>query len=149
MSKDERIEANVAELKRAANNHRKQAHELATAAGAARPCRSAVMLRFYGVESGMKAQYLMDRRLRTTREIEDAFGKGGHDLCRGLRALRVPAVVGKAPVLHRKSKTAETVQIKRSHEALRYGIELERSDFDALDAWLCRILDWLTKEGVS
>ena len=144
-----RVEANVQELKKAANSHRLHAHQ-PIRQNSARPPRSAVLLRFYGVESGMKAKYLTLKRLRSTAQIPAGlFGSNGHDLERGMRAIGVPAVIaGKPPALHRKT-SGDDVPIARSHEALRYGVDLRRTDFDALDAWLVRLLKWLHNEGMA
>jgi hypothetical protein len=89
-----RVEASVEELEKAASAHRLYASQ-PNRSNTSAPSRSAVLLRFYGVESGLKAKYLTLNKLRTTQDIpEDAFGSNGHDLERGLRELRVPAVVG-------------------------------------------------------
>ena len=141
------IEANPDELEIAARTHRDQADQLAKA-GSANPSRSAVLLQFYGVESGMKAKYLRAHLGRTTRDIpEGSFGVNGHDLVEGLKTLRAPAIVGgRPPTLHRRS-TGQQIPIARSHEALRYGVDLRPSDRDTLNAWLTKLLAWLQSEG--
>lgn len=141
-----RVEANVGELSKATRTHRRQADLLC--AGQAPPSRSATLLRFYGAESGLKAKYLRDQRLRTTRQIpEGTFGINGHDLVSGLRQLRIPSVVaGKLPTLHRQSN-GDPIPVARSHEALRYGVDLRRADFDEFNRWLAQVLSWLDEEG--
>jgi len=145
-----RVEANLQELRTAARTHRKSADALVHGSEA-EPSRSAVLLRFYGVESGMKAILMRREKLRTTNTIfEGAFGLNGHDLEVGMRSINVPAVVAKRPpVLRRKSAPKSTVSVLRSHEALRYGIDILREDLEQFDRWLVGILEWLGEEGVA
>jgi hypothetical protein len=98
----------------------------------------------------MKAKYLTLERLRATAQIpEGRFGPNGHDLEQGLRAIRVPAVVAGRPPALRRGSNGDDIPIARSHEALRYGVDLERDDFRKLDAWLARLLKWLRDEGMA
>ncbi|NVB42764.1 hypothetical protein G6O69_33390 [Pseudenhygromyxa sp. WMMC2535] len=130
-----RIDATLGELKSAFEGHRDQARSLVS--GTSKPSRSAVLLRVYALECGLKAKYLLDNHRSTTKDIpEGAFGKNGHDLESGVKALKLPATaVGAVPGLRRRSKGTH-VPIHRAHEALRYGADLDPQDRDALDDWL-------------
>ena len=146
-----RVPANEAELGNATNNHHHAAERLDFGERPSPPSRSSILLRLYGVESGFKARYLREKKLRTTNEIPDeAFGEGGHDLEQGIRTLRLPGVLRKPPQLalqRSKRGKQQRIHIRRAHEALRYGVDIERKDVDALNDWLKRVLTWLEENS--
>jgi hypothetical protein len=105
---------------------------------------SSYLLRFYSVECAMKARYirfeLANPNADTSKIPQEAFGKSGHDLNAGLKALRAPASLRAAPCLKLK-KSNVSVQVHDAHTVWRYHIPHEGAV--GLEAWLNDMTTWL------
>jgi hypothetical protein len=97
------------------------------------------LLLFYGLECGLKAQIMKERRAEITSELP-LIREIGHDLRECLKALHAPADL--------TLRAARTIQKKQQlvpnsllHQAFRYGIELD--DSAGVVAELQKVRRWL------
>lgn len=92
----------------------------------------------------MKERYLRlvlaDPNGDTSLIPDEAFGRSGHDLDAGRKALRAPASVPVAPRLTVPARR-QSVAIEGAHQVWRYGIHNEGSDA-AVD-WLEKVAAWM------
>ena len=129
-----RLPATVRSLRSSACALRINADTLATGNGSR-------LLRFYGVECGIKDRYLRTELARhhgDTSELVGTPGDFGHELAAGLKAIRAPGTIPPPPMLETGGKQ---VTIGKAHELWRYGIPHEGGD-DA-ETWLKRVDEWL------
>jgi hypothetical protein len=99
------------------------------------------LLLIYGLECGLKAQIMKERRAENTSELP-LISEIGHDLRECLKALRAPADLT-LRVTRTIQKKQQLVKNSLLHQAFRYGIELE--DSADVVAELQKVRRWLTE----
>ena len=106
------------------------------------------LLKFYSVESGLKAIFLAQRNLLNTDQIPEPILKAeGHNLIHWIKELRLPASVAGPVTLHLK-RDGTILPLGRAHEAWRYGVVIQEADQSAIEAFLERVHAWI-KENLT
>jgi hypothetical protein len=122
-------------------------HLAASAVAAERQSVSHVLLLVYAIECGIKALLLRKLKARSWDELHPARGCGpnGHDLAEGLKNLGVSArlTISRRRTAPDRDGRQEDVTAAQLHEACRYAIPLEDSDFPQMRSQLDAILTWL------
>lgn len=109
---------------------------------------SLALLKFYAVESGLKAIFLVQRNLMNTDQISESVLKSqGHNLEHWVKELRLPASVA-GPVTFRLKRDGTILPSGRAHEAWRYGVAIQETDQSALEDFLERVHRWI-KENLT
>lgn len=103
------------------------------------------LLLFYAAECGLKFLWLRRGRLRSTRQIQDEELRQSHDLLRWVKELRVPASVS-APLQNVRLQRGGSADVRRLHEAWRYGIRIFGKDEGHIVDWLRRVCGWVAEE---
>lgn len=105
------------------------------------------LLLFYAVECGLKHIYLRRNHLRTIDSIPDDNLRNSHDLEQWVQELHLPrSIVGKIPSVRLQNNTP--CPIRKTHQAWRYGMDLQADDERAFVAWLKGIHEWI-KENIE
>ena len=99
----------------------------------------ASLLLFYGLECGLKALIMKERRADITSELSP-IAQIGHDLRECLKALGAPATLQLSST-NTKQQTKQTVTNPMLHQAFRYGVDLE--DGTEIIAELKKVHEWL------
>lgn len=153
-----KIPASARELRNSAKHLHRQGEALrGDAAGGS----GTLMLRFYGLECQLKELFLVHTMRRPNGDTSDipegTFGRSGHDIQAGLKALRIPCMLPEAPRLGvldhkphygdlprtepRRGEPPGFARIEQAHQVWRYGIAHEGSD--AMGGWLDALVTWL------
>ena len=108
---------------------------------------SHVLLLIYGLECGMKAILMRKFKAKFWEEIDPALGCGtsGHDLAEGLKNLGLSArlTISRRRTAADRDGRQEDVTTAQLHEACRYAIPLEGSDYPQMQNQLDAILEWI------
>lgn len=131
----------MSKLPATARSLRASAYALRRDADALASGNGSRLLRFYGVECAIKERYIVSELASPradTSALDGTDGDFGHDLDKGLKAIRAPGTLQPAPQLKSNGKQ---VAIGKAHELWRYGIPHEGEQ--AAEAWLKHIESWL------
>jgi hypothetical protein len=109
---------------------------------------SELLLLFYAVECGMKAEYLTSNRLTSTAQITHRGVQGTHNLAEIAKALRVPASVSGACPGFKLRRGGGSYDISYAHEAWRYGVAMVPADQTAIVGWLRAMVQWIKRRGI-
>ena len=101
------------------------------------------LLKFYGVECGLKAIYLQRNKFRTTRQIPDERVRGSHHLADLAKVLRLPAAVIDANSDFHLQHDRSSWSVDKLHQAWRYGVKVEPDDEQRVVDWLERLVQWI------
>ena len=130
------LRASRRELERAYRLHRDLAQS-----DKVRTTQSHHLLLVYSLECGLKAAVMRRRNIDDTSMLGEI--NFGHDLREFLKYLRAPATLRISDHQTRQNEP-QTVQPKQLHEALRYGIDLQK--IDTVLGELNAIMQWLKEE---
>jgi hypothetical protein len=122
-------------------------HLKASFVAAERRTVSHVLLLIYAIECGMKALLMRKFNARSWEELHPDRGCGtsGHDLAEGLKNLGLSArlTISRRRTAPDKDGRREDVNAAELHQALRYAIQLEDSDYPQMQGQLDAIRAWL------
>jgi hypothetical protein len=108
---------------------------------------SKVLLLIYAVECGMKALLMRKFKARSWEELHPDRGCGasGHDLAEGLKNLGLSArlTISRRRTAPDRDGRREDVNAAALHQAFRYAIPLEESDYLQMQSQLDAIRSWL------
>lgn len=103
------------------------------------------LLLFYAAECGLKLAWLRRNRFWTTAQIRDEQLRKSHDLSRWVKELRVPASMA-SPMHDVRLERGGSAELRRVHEAWRYGVRIVEQDEGHIVNWLRRVCGWVHEE---
>jgi hypothetical protein len=132
------VHAGISELRKSFRRHRRT--DLPQG-----PSRN--LLLFYAVECGLKATWMDKTRLLNTDQIDlDLLKSYGHDLMFWAKKLNVPATVIQGGQQFRSRNKKKQYDLRKAHEAWRYGVEVDPTDEQQVAACLERVWQWAREE---
>ena len=110
--------------------------------------KPALLIKFYAAEVGMKFRWLeMSNRHRSSQILDDRGNSYGHNLERLAAAILLPRQTVTMPTaLHANQSgtvAAVVLPVTDSHQAWRYGRDLDGNDELAIAAWLDAVIAYL------
>ena len=131
------IHAGTSELKKAFRQH-KNCSEECTAP-------SSYLLLFYAVECGIKSILYRDSKLKDHASDKQLYQS--HDLIALVKELKLPTSMTNVNTTFHLKKDRQSWEIRRAHEAWRYGVVIDKNDETQLVNWLKQVAKWI-KENI-
>lgn len=129
------IPAGRTELKKAFWHHKNSSEDCTSP--------SSYLLLFYAVECGLKSVYLYRTNLKTTDDIPDKL-RQSHNLINWAEEMGLPPSIASANTsFHLKKDRRRSWEIRRAHEAWRYGVVIDQNDETQLVNWLKQVAQWI------